>query len=93
MHVVVALVLRQGVPKVGFVPDQYAIQQFGTQEVFTQRSMIEFMRGVRTPVNTVVIPAPARISFGCGSAGVMCDLGVRPGRMMLEGSFSLRSRY
>jgi len=34
VHVVVALVLVKRMPKVGFVPDQHAVQQFGTQSLY-----------------------------------------------------------
>jgi hypothetical protein len=33
VHVVVALVLVKRMPTVGFVPDQHAVQQFGTQNL------------------------------------------------------------
>lgn len=61
-HVVVAFVLANRVPKVG--PFQISIRSSSSaRSVFTQRCVIGFMRGARTPVNTVAIPAPARISL------------------------------
>lgn len=52
MHVVVPLERPQRVAEVAFVPDQRPVEQF----ICTNRSMIRFIRGTRTPA------APA----GCG---------------------------
>jgi hypothetical protein len=44
---VVALVIAQGPPRVGLVPEEGAVEEF-TAASPIQRSAIAFMRGVRT---------------------------------------------
>jgi len=49
------------VKEVGLIPDEGAVEQF-VAEVWIQRSIMEFMRGIRTPLSTVSIPASARMA-------------------------------
>src|SRR4051812_13268822 len=66
--VVVPFVLAQGVQKMRLVPINVRSSSSWRQD-WIHRSMIEFMRGIRTPLSTTVIPASARIaSNGAGTS-------------------------
>jgi hypothetical protein len=56
--VVVGLVLAQDPPQMVLVPDEDAVQELASDPPI-QRSVIAFMRGVRTLHSTVRIPASA----------------------------------
>ena len=57
--VVEGLELAECVQEVGLVPDQGAVEEFGSAGR-TQRSMIEFMRGTRMPVVTTSMPSSSK---------------------------------
>ena len=59
MRVVELLVITQGVEQVSFVPDESAVEEF-VAELWIHRSMIAFIRGIRTPLRTIEMSASAR---------------------------------
>ena len=68
MRVVVLLVRTQRMKQVGLVPNQCAVEQFVAAGL-DHLSMIAFMRGMRTPVSTTVIPDPKGDTGQSGPAG------------------------
>lgn len=58
MPVIETFELPQSVQQVALIPDQDPVQQL-TTAVCAHRSMIEFIRGIRTPLSTTSIPASA----------------------------------
>lgn len=61
VEVVVQLEPAERVAQVVLVPNEGAGQEF-VAEIWTQRSMMAFMRGIRTPVRTTRIPASLSVS-------------------------------
>jgi hypothetical protein len=57
VSVIEAFELAQGVEQVALVPDQRPSSN-SRRQVCAQRSMIEFIRRIRTPLSKTSIPAP-----------------------------------